>query len=417
MKICLVMDFLPGYHKNWGGAEVVGFSLGKAFEKEGQSVSILTSQFDCKKSDPPKNIFQIKTPFNGINSKLSFLLTSFPLDVFSILCSIYVLKKTKPDIIHFHAKKLFLPVMVAGIFLRIPTVFTVHDYFILCPRLILTKPNGEICKRGNGVDCAKCFSRGGSRNVAMVIFFYLRAKVLKYFIGKLKALVAITETSKKRLKEYEIPDKKIEIIYQYRVNLKNNLSKENFFSPRDPSILFSGAICGPHKGLHVAIQAMANVVAEFPKAKLLVTGKINNNLYQKEIDDLVNNLNLKKNIEFIGQKENEEILQMIVKSNIVIIPEQWPNDPGPIIAVESMALGKPIVASDIGGIPEFIQDGFNGLLAKYNQPEQFAEKIVWLLKNELEANLIGQRAKKSIEKLLNKSQTEEIIKLYQKLIA
>ena len=417
MKICLVMDFLPGYHKNWGGAEVVGFSVAESLERNGQNVSILTSKFDCENNNPPKNIFQIKTPLSGVNSKLSFLLANFPLDIFSILYSIHALKKIKPDIVHFHAKKLFLPVMASCVILKIPAVFTVHDYFILCPKLILIKPDGKICEGAKGGNCANCFTEGKLKKTAAIIFFCLRSKILKYFIKKLRALIAITETSKKRLKKYGFLNKNIEVLYQYRVNFKNNSdNKEGFSHSEEPSILFSGAICGPHKGLHIAIKAMADVVAKFPNAKLLVTGKINNDSYQKEIDSLINNLNLKENIEFMGQKKNKKILQIIRNSNIVIVPEQWPNDPGPLMLIESMTLGKPIVASNIGGIPEFIQDGFNGLLAEHDQPKQFTEKILWLLKNEAEASLIGQRAKKSIETLLNKCQAEEAIKFYKNLI-
>lgn len=421
MKICLVIDSLPEYHKNWGGAEMIGFSLAQVLQKEGQNLSILTSNFDCKKKNLSENIFQIKT-LRIKNSKFSFLSNNFPLDVFSIFYSVYILRKIKPDIVHFHSKKLFLPVMVASMFLRIPTVFTFLDYFAICPKLILLKPNNEICTKFQGSNCAECylkkcyFKKCYFKKGILRPLFFLRAVIFKYFLKKIDIIIVLSKNSQKILGKYGLSGKRIKTIYQYQINFKNILKKDDISFYKEPFLLFSGAICERHKGLHILIKAMADIVSEFPSIKLKVLGTLNNRLYKEEIDNLINDLGLGSNVEFMGQKKNEEVLQMIPESKAVVVPEQWLN-PGPVISLEAMFLGKPVIASNIGGIPELIKDNLNGFLADRDKPEQFAQKIIWLLKNNVKAELMGEKAKESVKCLLEKNQAKEIVSLYNNIIS
>lgn len=426
MKICLVADFLPGYHKIWGGSEVVCLSLAEMLKKNGHNVLFLTSEFD-KKRGSDNNIFQIPAPLDKVSKifpHFIFFSTNLPLDIYSIFYSIFLLKKIKPDIVHFHCRKLFLPLMIASIFLRIPTVFSVLEYFILCPKIISLKSDGKICKKFQGPDCAECILKGKSdfflkkavKKPTMKIFSFLRPRIFKYFVKKLSAVIALTKTSKNRLEKYGLPKEKIKVIYQYKIDFKNELADFTPPTPKEPLILFVGSTYDAHKGLDILIRAMPDVISKIPDAKLTVIGKTCNKLYEIKIKNLINNLELKKNIEFIGRKKNKEVLKMVLKSRLVVVPEQWLNDFGPVILLEAMALGKPVVAGKIGGIPEFVKDGYNGFLVEYNQPKQFAEKIIRLLKNKDSANLMGKRAKESARFLFDKNQIKEILKLYNELI-
>lgn len=410
MKICLAIDSLPGYHKNWGGAEMVGSSLINPLQKQGQDVFVLTSKFDFKKNDSSKNIFQIKTIKNG-GTKLSFLFSNLPTDIVSIFYSIWLLKKIKPDIVHFHGKKLFLPVTIACVLLKIPTVFTVHDHFIICPKLILIDQNDQTCNKYQGKNCAECFTEGGIKKIGLKLFFSLRRSVFDYFLKRSSLVLAITEISKKRLMNYGLPNDKIKVLYQYQINTKNLPEISN----KEPQILFSGAIGGAHKGLHIAIEAIKKVSEVVPNAKIIVAGTINNKSYQDKIDKLVEDLNIQKNIEFLGHIENKNVIEIMAKSTMIIVPEQWQNDPAPIFLLEAMILGKPIVASNIGGIPEFVKNGENGFLIEHNNPEQFAEKIIYLFQNPEKADLMGKDGKKFAKLMSNNDKLRKLIDLYKKI--
>ncbi len=61
-----------------------------------------------------------------------------------------------------------------------------------------------------------------------------------------------------------------------------------------------------------------------------------------------------------------------------------------------MSLGKPVIASNIGGVREMIEDGVNGLLVAPNRPEQIAEKIIRLFNNQEICDRIGEKARKKV---------------------
>ncbi|TET83997.1 MAG: glycosyltransferase family 1 protein [Candidatus Nealsonbacteria bacterium] len=423
MKICLVSDTLPGYHKTWSGAELLCWRLGEMLEKEEHEVFFITSPFTQKVISGNKRIFQLPTPLDRISRFIPFFpsfSTHFPADVYSIFRAFIILKKIKPDVVHFHTKKFFLPVMVANLILKIPTVFTVLDYFIICPINTLIQPNGQICKEGQGTNCAGCVYQTRYRIKRIFqptqikkLFSKLRAKISHHFMRELNKIVTLTETSKKRLAQHKISSERIKVIYYQLINSKINKIKPSFLSSKFSTILFIGSFY-PHKGLQVLIQTIPLVASKVPNIKLKVVGT--GDEYQKErIKKLVNDLKINKYIDFLGQKNNEEVLQLILSSEVVAVPEQWPSDFGPIILLEAMMLGKPVVASKIGSVPEFIKDSSNGFLVEYNQPEQFAEKLIWLLKNKASAQSMGEKAKGSVQFLFKDNQGKEILKLYNEI--
>jgi glycosyltransferase involved in cell wall biosynthesis len=124
-------------------------------------------------------------------------------------------------------------------------------------------------------------------------------------------------------------------------------------------------------------------------------------------------MNLQDHVNLLGPKPNEEVIRLILESDLVVVPLQWTNEFGPMILVEAMSLAKPVVASNIGAIPELIQDGFNGFLAGPDSPGQFAEKMVWLLKNPELAKTMGEQAQKSVQRLYENDPTKEILDLYR----
>lgn len=401
MRICLVSDTLVGYHNNWSGAELVCSRLSEELKRRGKKIISLTTRFDRKdKKDRIEEIFQIPTNriksgiFKKIIAPFYYLLGAF--------FTMYVFLKTKPDVIHFfHSNELFISVMTAAKILKIPTVLTVVDYFICCPRYTFLLPNNEICQINEGFGCLKnCINT----------FRFLERRVIRLLTKYLDVIITFTQTSKDRLIKHKFSPGKIRVIYNY------TLPKEVIFSDGKKlpnTILFVGSLY-EHKGLEIIIQAMPTVVLEVPQVKLIIAGQGRED-YKKKIEKMIEAFKIKENIEFLGQKSNEEILQLISKSEVMVVPEQWLSDFGPIILIEAMALGKPIVASRIGAIPEFIEDGINGFLVERNNSGQFAQKIIWLLKNKESASLIGKKAKERVRFLYNSDPVGKTLKVYKDL--
>jgi glycosyltransferase involved in cell wall biosynthesis len=113
-----------------------------------------------------------------------------------------------------------------------------------------------------------------------------------------------------------------------------------------------------------------------------------------------------------GRRDRAEIKRLIAEAAVVVVPEQWENM-SPLLVMEAMLAGTPVVASRIGGIPEFIRDGIEGLLAAPDNPAEFAGKIVSLLRDEKAAAAFGGRAVTRARELLDpEALSDRLIKEY-----
>lgn len=400
MKICLASDQLVGYHKNWSGAEMVCQHLANILKKENQEIIFITTKFDNKVES--SGIFQLPR-FNIKPLFLKKFLAPFS-RISGFIYSFYYLLKENPDIVHFfHSNYLSIPVMLSAWVLRIPIVFSVLDYFIICPRNNLRLDNGEICDKLEGWHCRQCISLPN----------LLERFIIRRLFKKIKGIITFTGTSKSRLIKYGIPADKIRVIYTYGLSLTSAIKDKKETEINSNTILFVGAF-SKYKGIDILIQAFSKIVKEIPNSRLMIVG-MGYEWERVRIKKIIGDLGLQDYISFLGKKKNEEVLRLILESEVVVVPEQWPSDFGPLILVEAMAAGRPVVASQIGAIPEFIKDGHNGFLVEYDNPEQFAKKIVWLLKNKESARLMGQRAKSSIWFLSHQDQAEKILNLYHEI--
>ena len=101
---------------------------------------------------------------------------------------------------------------------------------------------------------------------------------------------------------------------------------------------------------------------------------------------------------------------------MAVIPHQWPKEFGPVILVEALALGKPVITSAIGATHEFVKDGENGFLVKdYANPDAFADRIIDLLSDMDRLKDMAQKAKRSTGFLRDGSAENEMVKLYASL--
>lgn len=398
MKICLVSDNLVGYHDTWSGAEMVVRYLDSLLKNQGQEVLALTIKSGKKKI--PLKVF----PIPALNGKLWSFKKIIPVHVLiRAISAFFILRKMKPDVLHFfHSNSLFTPVMICAKILKIPATFTVLDYWIICPTGHCLLENDEICMEKENKACPKCVSplKLLERSVVRSL-----AKDLKYFI-------TFTETSKKRLAERGFPPEKIKVKYIYDFSAgASEIKKEKIF--RENDILFVGTF-KKQKGLHVVIDSLPRVVFKIPDARLIVVGR-GEQADKERIDIQIKKLKLENNIEFWGQKKNEEVLKIVANSNLTVTAEQWFSDFGPVALLEAMSLGRPVVAGNIGSAPDFIKDGVNGFLAEYNNPEKFAEKITWILQNKTKAEKAGEKAKETVKSLFKEGQNKEIFNLYANL--
>jgi glycosyltransferase involved in cell wall biosynthesis len=102
----------------------------------------------------------------------------------------------------------------------------------------------------------------------------------------------------------------------------------------------------------------------------------------------------------------------IKNSEIVVIPSEY--EPFPFVALESLSHSKAVVASAVGGLPEIISDGFNGLMFKPRDSEDLAEKIEMLLRDKKLRRKLEGNARKSLKRFNWGNFVERMEDIYEK---
>jgi glycosyltransferase involved in cell wall biosynthesis len=138
-------------------------------------------------------------------------------------------------------------------------------------------------------------------------------------------------------------------------------------------IIYVGRLC-PIKGLEYLIKAMRLIKDEENDARLVLVGEGEE---RGHLEGLVSQLGLKECTTFTGKVPNEAVPEHMAAGNVFVLPSL--SEGFPLVVLEAMAAGLPIVATNVGGIPEFIVNAENGFLVEPKDPEQIAEKVCLLL--------------------------------------
>jgi glycosyltransferase involved in cell wall biosynthesis len=140
--------------------------------------------------------------------------------------------------------------------------------------------------------------------------------------------------------------------------------------------------------------------------KLLILGEGEDECkLKKQITDL----NLKNNVFLLGKKEN--IFDYLNVSNVFVLSSLW--EGLPLSLLEAMACGLPVVATNVGGIPEVVKDGLSGFLVEPKNPTILAKKIEYLLNLDIESRKkMGAEGRKIVE---SKFSLEKMVNNYENL--
>ena len=127
--------------------------------------------------------------------------------------------------------------------------------------------------------------------------------------------------------------------------------------------------------------------------------------------DFVQGKNLKQRVHFWGAQPQTVLFSIIKGADICVLPSR--NDAAPLAVLEAMAAGKPIVTTPVGGIPEYVKDGRNGIVVQH---KKLASAIEFLVENAGERNRIGQNNLRDSLEYSWKRQSREYLRVYQTLI-
>lgn len=181
-------------------------------------------------------------------------------------------------------------------------------------------------------------------------------------------------------------------------------------------ILLMAAQFVPWKRHEDAVRAMPRILERVPAVRLVLAGS---DLWgthpeiEADLKALAAELNVADEVLFVGQRD--DVPDLMDAAELVLIPSDA--EPFGRTTIEAMALGKPVVGTRAGGLPEVVRDGETGLLVVPRFPESLADACLRLLENESLAYRIGEASRARVEKHFNMSTvTAETLALYRKML-
>ncbi len=188
-------------------------------------------------------------------------------------------------------------------------------------------------------------------------------------------------------------------------------------------ILFVGRI-QPIKGIDTLIRAMALVFEREPELRqqvyLCIIGGDPSADAEREqselqrLSELRDELGISNLVLFLGSKDQDSLPCYYSAASIVVVPSHY--ESFGLVALEAMACGAPVIASDVGGLSFSVSDGFNGYLVPNGDPDALAYKVTLLLKFEGLRNQLGEQARRWVERYDWPNIAAEISELYEQVL-
>lgn len=376
MRICVITDIYPSIGNLQG---IFVHELCRQLVDLNCQVHVVTS---TKNSNSSLRIIE-GVHIHSLNSFRSFL-------PFVVLKVIKTVKKYQIDVLHAHFT--FPGGLIGAITRKItstPLIVTVHGYDTTCIRNIRY---GLICNP-------------------------VLRKIVKKTLKIADKIIAVSKSVNKRINQLKVRNNKVKVIYN-GVDLKrfclsrevlerSNMLKHNK-NWTDKKIILNVGSLEPVKGQKYLIEAMIDVIKEFPNSLLLICG---DGPLKKDLQELTNRCGLQDHIKLTGTIHPTvmplyyAIADVFVLSSII--------EGHPISLLEAMAYSNPIVATKVGGIPETIKTQKNGLLVEKQNPHKLTEAICTVLRDKKLAEAIGRNAGELIKNFSLDIQAKQVLSIYK----
>lgn len=212
---------------------------------------------------------------------------------------------------------------------------------------------------------------------------YLEIQIMPYVYKRVQ-IVTVSESSKKDIQEYGISNKPA-IVLHNGVDL--TLFHPSQKSPH-PLILYVGRLKF-YKSVHILLHAAKDILNKVPDAKIVIagSGEEDDNLVQ-----LAHKLGIQNAVSFLGKVSDEVKIDLYQKAWVFVQPsfmEGWGST-----NIEANACATPVVASNVPGLRDSVRNPSSGFLVPYGQPNEFADKIMLLIRDN---TLRSEMSQKSVE--------------------
>jgi glycosyltransferase involved in cell wall biosynthesis len=313
-----------------------------------------------------------------------------------------LIEDEKPDVLHCHNiyHQLTPSIITAASRVGVPVVLTLHDYKPVCP-VYTQLSNGKICAKctdGHFEAVLKQRCADGSLARSALLWAEARYHALAGSYHRVDKFICPSKFMREAVVTRFGADKV--------VHIPNGIDASRIdISTRDEGyVLYLGRL-SPEKGVETLLRTHAASGAPW-RLMIAGTGPLLADLQRKY-----------PSAEFRGHLGGIDLEAAIRGAALIVVPSEW-HENSPISILEAMAYGKPIVASNIGGIPELVREGKTGLLFDPGNADQLSNKITMLLGNRGLREAFGRNARKIVEVEHSlKAHGSALISLYEALVS
>lgn len=313
-----------------------------------------------------------------------------------------------PDIAHLHniAHQLS-PSIIDGLRSRgVPVVQTLHDYKLICPSYLMLS-DGRPCDRCAGgryynAVRRRCLKDSLAKSVTVCLEAFLHTALRTYERG-VRLFIAPSESMRDRIVDHGVPSERV-------VHVPNTVSLDRY-TPRYESLGYAVYVgrLSEGKGLRTLLAAAA--IARDVRVRIVGTGPLESGLREEAARGGLDN------VEFMGYRTGDELQALFDGALFVVIPSEWYEN-APLVVYESMALGKAVLGSSIGGIPELVSAGETGLLFKPGDVEALAGRMSELAADPGRTIEMGRAGRRRLEReYAPEKHYERLMRVYERAAA
>lgn len=400
MKICLVSASLYS-PPTFSGIEAALRATQRGLVRNGHQVSVITTkpggiirpsleEIDGARvySFYPWNVFERSA---GLRKPLPVRLIYHAIDQLwnpqTYLMVRGILSRERPDVVHVQNWRGFSPSLFDAVrSLGIPVVLSVNDYSLICPRSSLLRSSGEGCTSPP----PWCRLYGSLRRLAVSDKPDIVIGISQFVIDKLREFGFFKNTPVTRL--------------FYGIELDSRLPIAKDYGTIH--ILYVGKLIRI-KGVHVLIEAFKQLRQDNIKLHIAGEGEYAAPLRQIAGAD--------SRIVFHGFLPSERLALLRDQASVAVVPSIW-HEPFGMVIIESFKHGIPVIGSTVGGIPELIEDGHNGLLFPAGNAGELRDLLQGLIEAPLRLERLSQAAFESASKYDVNHHVARLVELYEPLV-
>lgn len=383
MRILHVNKFL---HRR-GGAEAYMLDLAAAQRAGGHHVEFFAMQHPENDADPNEDLFpermELNPPPEGLRARVRTAgqIIHRP-DARAGMRA--VLDRVRPDVVHLHniyhqlSPSILKPVHERGI----ASVMTLHDYKLICPTYQLLD-DGKICEAclpGRFGQAVKRRCNRGSLVGSTLSALELSVHTRMGAYAGIDALLCPSDFLRAKMVQGGIAPERL-------VHLTNFCDLTTVHPATGPGhgVVYAGRL-SPEKGVDVLVDAVAHLPQGLP---VTIAG---DGAERAALEQRARERGVADRIAFLGRVPAEQLHEVMRAAAVVVAPSRWYENQ-PMTVLEAFGCARPVVASDLGGLPELVTDGVSGALVPHDDPRALAAALTRVASDPAAAHRMGLRGR------------------------